>query len=63
LKVGLFDAEQIFDIPADIHAIAEQRRQAKLAKDRATADLLREKLTDAGWAMQDEKDSYQLQKL
>jgi len=60
LKLGLFEPEEIGEIPAEIQALAEKRRQAKLTKDRATADILRDELTDAGRTMQDEKDGYHL---
>lgn len=65
LKLGLFmfSPEEIISIPDEIKTIAERRREAKLAKDRAAADALRDELTNAGWTMQDEKDGYQLQKI
>ncbi len=47
LKLGLFEQEEIIEIPTDIQALAEQRRQAKVAKDRLLADTLRQQLTDA----------------
>lgn len=47
-------------IPADISALAEERWQARLAKDWSKSDALRKELTDRGWVMKDGKDGYQL---
>jgi cysteinyl-tRNA synthetase len=57
----LFDAEEIMDVPAEIQALAERRRQAKLQKDWALADTLRIELEDAGWTMKDGKETYELE--
>ncbi len=67
LKVGLFDrigqeAEKI-EIPSDIIQLAEQRIQAKNAKDYQLADQLRDQIQDAGYKMQDTKDGYELIKI
>jgi cysteinyl-tRNA synthetase len=43
----LFQFQEQVEIPSDIQALAEQRRQAKVAKDFALADILRQQLTDA----------------
>lgn len=51
------------DIPADIKDIAEERRAARLAKDWAKSDELRNKLNALGWAVKDGKDGYELTKL
>ncbi len=48
------------DIPADIQALAEQRWQAKQARDWPAADALRQQLDAAGWVIKDAKDSYQI---
>jgi cysteinyl-tRNA synthetase len=48
------------DIPPDIAALAEQRWQAKQARDWATSDTLRKELEAAGWLIKDAKDSYQI---
>jgi cysteinyl-tRNA synthetase len=47
--------------PAEIQALAEQRWNAKQARDFATADALRAQLTEQGWAVKDSKDGYTLQ--
>lgn len=48
-------------VPTHIQALAEQRRQAKLAKDYTTADALRSQLHTAGREMLDTTDGYNLQ--
>jgi cysteinyl-tRNA synthetase len=54
----LYKTEEIIDIPSDIQELAEQRRQAKLNKDRTTADRLKEEIIAAWWNIKDNKDSY-----
>jgi cysteinyl-tRNA synthetase len=44
------------DVPADIQALAQQRWDAKQAKDWSTADTLRKQLEAAGWLIKDSKD-------
>lgn len=58
LKLGLFAVDNAIVIPAEIAKLAEQRRVAKLAKDYALADSLRDQLKDAGWEMREGKDDY-----
>lgn len=48
------------EVPADIAALAEQRWQAKQAKDWSTADALRLQLDEAGWLIKDRKDGYDI---
>lgn len=45
-------------IPDDIRALAEERYEAKKRKDFATADALRAKLADLGYAVVDTKDGW-----
>ena len=54
----LYKSEEITDIPSDIEKLAEQRRQAKLSKDRDTADSLKQEIITAWWNIKDNKDSY-----
>ena len=49
------------EIPAAIHALAETRWQARLAKNWAESDVLRDQLAALGWAMKDGKESYALE--
>lgn len=48
------------EIPADIHALAEARWQAKQSRDWAKADALRGDLSSRGWVVKDTKDGYSL---
>ena len=50
-------------VPKEILDLAQQRREAKLAKDYAKADALRQQLTDAGWEMREGKDDYSVRPL
>lgn len=56
-------AVESVEIPADVHALAEKRWQARLAKNWAESDVLRGQLTELGWSMKDGKDSYALEKI
>jgi len=51
------------DAPAEVTEWAEQRWLAKQSRDWAKADLFRDKIQQAGWAVKDSKDTYALQKL
>jgi len=62
LKLDILEQEEI-EIPAQIQSLAQQRRDAKLSKDYAKADALRNKLHIAGREMLDEKNNFKLQKL
>jgi cysteinyl-tRNA synthetase len=48
------------EIPSDIAGLAEERWQARLAKDWAKSDILRQQLADLGWVVKDGKEGYQL---
>ena len=49
--------------PEGIAALANQRWEAKQARDFATADRLRKELTDSGWKILDRKDGFDLEKI
>ena len=51
------------EIPLEIQDLAQQRWNAKLAKDWSTADQLRDKLSGLGWLVKDGKDGFELAKL
>ena len=51
------------EIPEAIKALAEQRAAARVGKDWAEADRLRDELCQAGWEMRDQADGYELTKL
>lgn len=50
------------DVPADVRAIADERWTARLAKDWAKSDALRETLASMGWAVKDGNEGYELTK-
>lgn len=52
--------ETVAEVPADIQALAQQRWDAKQARDWATADTLRKQLETAGWLIKDSKDGFQV---
>ena len=51
------------EAPEEIKVLAQQRWDAKQAKDWAAADELRAHLTEKGWSIKDSKDGYELEKL
>ncbi len=70
--LGLFkkDADAYFaqygkkeEIPPEVKAVAEARKEARAQKDWAKSDELREKLKEMGYAVKDSKDGYELTKL
>ena len=70
--LGLFkrDPAQYFaqyakkeEIPAEVAAVAEERRAARAGKDWSKSDELREKLREMGYAVKDSKDGYTLTKI
>ncbi|HRH99385.1 MAG TPA: cysteine--tRNA ligase, partial [Prosthecobacter sp.] len=50
--------EAATEVPADIQALAQQRWDAKQAKDWAAADALRKQLEAAGWLIKDSKEGF-----
>jgi cysteinyl-tRNA synthetase len=54
------EAAEPTDFPPEIIVLADQRWQAKQARDWATADALRQQLDAAGFVIKDAKDSYQI---
>ena len=51
------------EAPEEIRAMAEERAAARVNKDWAEADRLRDALHEAGWEMRDQADGYELSKL
>ena len=51
------------EIPADVVAVAEERKTARAEKNWAKSDELREKLKEMGYAVKDSKDGYTLTKI
>ncbi|MBQ3220695.1 MAG: cysteine--tRNA ligase [Clostridia bacterium] len=50
------------EIPEEVKAVAEERWQARLARDWAKSDELRAKLAEMGYAVKDSKTGYELTK-
>jgi cysteinyl-tRNA synthetase len=51
--LGVLEEEKADEIPAEIMELAEQRKQAKLNKDWARADAIRDELTEKGFVIED----------
>lgn len=47
-------------VPADVEALAAERAQARLARDFAKSDQLRDQIAALGWEVRDTKDGQQL---
>ncbi len=62
-KVLGFEFEEFIEIPKEIEDIAKQRWQARLNKDWAKSDELRNCLAEKGWIVKDSKESYSLSKI
>ena len=61
--VAWYEAKNASDIPAEVQAIAEERRAARANRDWAKSDELRAKLAELGYAVKDSKTGYELTKL
>ncbi len=51
------------EVPAEVRAVAEERFEARKARDWAKSDLLRERLRSMGYAVKDGKDGYELTRI
>jgi len=54
-------AAQAHAIPDNVRRLAQERWEAKQARDFARADALRADITAAGWLMKDRKDGFDLE--
>ena len=64
--LGIFGLESLSaedEAPADVVALAEQRHEARAARDFEEADRLRAQLEAAGWEVRDAADGYRLVRL
>jgi cysteinyl-tRNA synthetase len=57
---GLSALAEQEDAPAEVHALAAGRQEARAAKDFARADQLREQIEAAGWDVRDGSGGYRL---
>jgi cysteinyl-tRNA synthetase len=55
--------ENLEEIPADVENLAQNRWNAKLSKDWAIADQLRNELLELGWVVKDGKEKFELTRL
>jgi cysteinyl-tRNA synthetase len=60
LGVELPAEEPEAEVPEEIRAIADERRDARAAKDWAKSDALRDRLAELGWAVKDSPEGYEL---
>lgn len=63
LGLKLFTQEKSDAVPGEIAALGEKRWAAKLAKNWAESDRLRDELAALGWKSLDRKDGYELRKI
>ncbi len=60
LSLPLATEQTGIDLPTEIRELAEQRWQAKQAKEWAQSDALRDELLEKGWEVKDGKEAYEL---
>ena len=53
--------EAVVEVPGDVRALADRRWQARLNRDWAASDAMRDELKSLGWAVKDAKDGYTLE--
>ena len=58
--VAWYEAKNASSVPQEVQKIAEERWQARLARDWAKSDELRGKLLELGYAVKDSKTGYEL---
>ena len=51
------------DVPSEVLELVEQRKQAKLEKNWAKADEIRNKITALGYSVKDTKDGATVEKI
>ena len=55
-----YDEKHASAIPAEVIAVAEERKKARAEKNWAKSDELRDKLKEMGYSVKDSKDGYEL---
>jgi cysteinyl-tRNA synthetase len=63
IGVWTFDTRPVVQVPEAVQVIAEVRWEARLAKNWAESDRLRDDLLAMGWVVKDGKDGYTLEAL
>jgi cysteinyl-tRNA synthetase len=58
--VTWYDSLNAESVPEEVKAVAEERWQARLARDWAKSDELRAKLAELGYSVKDSKEGYEL---
>ncbi|MDQ6654904.1 MAG: cysteine--tRNA ligase [Verrucomicrobiota bacterium] len=61
-SVLVLTADEDAGIPADVSALAEQRAQARLAREWRKSDELRDQIAALGWEVRDSKDGQRITK-
>ncbi len=62
LGLTLTDPDADIEVPEEVRALAEERWEARAAKNWARSDELRDELSSLGWSIKDGKDGYQITK-
>ncbi|OQA04176.1 MAG: Cysteine--tRNA ligase [bacterium ADurb.Bin400] len=62
LGLGLFEEFRKVSIPAEVESLAQQRLEARVAKDYITADKFREEIENLGWLVEDKASGYELRR-
>jgi len=60
LGLTLPEEQEVVEAPGHILALADERWQARLGRNWAKSDLLRDQLLEDGWVVKDGKDGYEL---
>ena len=58
--VAWYDEKHAESVPEEVQAIAKERWEARLSRDWAKSDFLRDKLASLGYAVKDSKTGYEL---
>ncbi len=61
LGIELPVEEAAQEVPEGIRALADERWEARCAKDWAKSDAMRDRLAELGWAVKDSKEGYELE--
>ncbi|MCP4176701.1 MAG: cysteine--tRNA ligase [bacterium] len=61
--LGVFEFEKHVEIPEDIKTLVEERKEARLSKDFAKSDEIRDKLKELGWLIEDTASGARISKI